>query len=349
MIRLSCASQNYEWGKPGETSIVGRMCSMQGSEPINQSKPYAELWMGTHEKGASKIFGTDQLLSVWLRKNPHVLGDKMQNLVKEPDSEVQLPFLFKVLSVNKALSIQAHPDKAEACRLHERDPKNYPDPNHKPEMAIALTSFEMLCNVKELRSVIGDECYEKFSRVASSKNVNDEELKNALRACFTALMNRPSDCLQTALQSLVNRIRDDSVVNVGVVDAKLILRLSRCFPGDVGCFAPFFLNHFYLEPGEAVFLGPNEPHAYLFDCIECMACSDNTIRAGLTPKYKDVDTLCRVLSYRCVSPELLKVAAKSSVAQDRCVTIYSPPISEFAAHRITVRNLLVIRFLILSF
>ena len=48
---------------------------------------------------------------------------------------------LKVLSVAKALSIQAHPDKALAARLHAQDPAHYPDANHKPEMAIALTPF----------------------------------------------------------------------------------------------------------------------------------------------------------------------------------------------------------------
>lgn len=38
----------------------------------------------------------------------------------------KLPFLFKVLSIAKALSIQAHPNKKLAEKLHERDSKNYP-------------------------------------------------------------------------------------------------------------------------------------------------------------------------------------------------------------------------------
>jgi hypothetical protein len=46
-------------------------------------------------------------------------------------------------------------------------------------------------------------------------------------------------------------------------------------------------------------MGPNEPHAYLSgDCVEAMALSDNVVRAGLTPKPRDVATLCRMLHYR---------------------------------------------------
>jgi len=51
------------------------------------------------------------------------------------------PFMFKVLSINTALSIQAHPDRQLAQRLHREFPAVYKDGNHKPEMAIALTPF----------------------------------------------------------------------------------------------------------------------------------------------------------------------------------------------------------------
>ena len=49
----------------------------------------------------------------------------------------------------------------------------------------------------------------------------------------------------------------------GYVEADLLLRLHSDFPGDIGCFAVYFLNYLKLEPGEAIFLAPNEPHAYI--------------------------------------------------------------------------------------
>jgi len=52
-----------------------------------------------------------------------------------------LPYLFKVLSVDTALSIQAHPDKSLAEQLHAERPHVYKDDNHKPEMAVALHDF----------------------------------------------------------------------------------------------------------------------------------------------------------------------------------------------------------------
>jgi mannose-6-phosphate isomerase len=42
------------------------------------------------------------------------------------------------------LSIQAHPDKSLAEKLHADFKNIYLDDNHKPEMVVALTEFEAL-------------------------------------------------------------------------------------------------------------------------------------------------------------------------------------------------------------
>ena len=58
----------------------------------------------------------------------------------------------------------------------------------------------------------------------------------------------------------------------------------------MGLFAPLILNVIELQPGEAMFLYAETPHAYLRGTgIEIMANSDNVLRAGLTPKHIDVD------------------------------------------------------------
>lgn len=45
----------------------------------------------------------------------------------------------------RPLSIQAHPDKKLAKKMHKAHPNLYKDDNHKPEMALAYTQFEALC------------------------------------------------------------------------------------------------------------------------------------------------------------------------------------------------------------
>lgn len=58
------------------------------------------------------MHGTGQLLSEWLRDHKEAVGGNI--VVEGGDKPVQLPFLFKVLSVNKALSIQSHPTKVRS-------------------------------------------------------------------------------------------------------------------------------------------------------------------------------------------------------------------------------------------
>ncbi len=60
---------------------------------------------------------------------------------------------MQVLSINKALSIQAHPNMETAQILHSTTPDKYPDPNHKPEMVIALTDFKGLCGFRPLAEI----------------------------------------------------------------------------------------------------------------------------------------------------------------------------------------------------
>ncbi|XP_062023856.1 mannose-6-phosphate isomerase 2-like [Rosa rugosa] len=80
---------------------------------------------------------------------------------------------------------------------------------------------------------------------------------------------------------------------------------------------------------EALCLGANEPHAYVSgDCIECMATSDNVVRAGLTPKHRDVKTLCSMLTYKQGFPEIMR-----GVAMNPYVTRYIPPFDEFEVDR----------------
>jgi len=322
--RLDCKLQNYKWGKVGSRSFISKLKTNANDE----NETYAELWMGTHPNGPSHISNQDLTLLEYLQSNQGILGEQ------EGDD---LKFLFKVLSVGKALSIQVHPTKEQARELHSSDPINYPDENHKPEMAIALTPFEMLCgfrmpheivsNVKAHRELL-ELINENELSLLAMEHCQEECRKKALQAIFSTIWMSPDDKIRDLISEIISRV--SKKVDKAPVD-ELILRLNGEFPGDIGVLAPLFLNFFSLKSGEAVFLGPNEPHAYLSgDCIECMACSDNTVRAGLTPKFKDVSTLCRIMTYNMSPPPIIR-----PIKLDDDVFEYSPLVSEFAVHKIT--------------
>lgn len=83
--------------------------------------------MGTHVTSPSRVWSSGKLLSDHLKANPKLIGDKV---IKSFDGaeDGNLPFLFKVLSIEKALSIQTHPDKETAKKLHKEQPDVYKGP-----------------------------------------------------------------------------------------------------------------------------------------------------------------------------------------------------------------------------
>lgn len=336
-MELKCAVQTYHWGKNGMDSMVAiLMKSANADFVVDEQKSYAELWMGTHENGSSFLKDADISLQKYIQENIEVLGsDTIQTFGSN------LPFLFKVLSINKPLSIQVHPNKERASELHKLYPNVYRDPNHKPELAIALTPFETLCgfrpideikdylnNIPELVAVIGETNVNSLLRAADSAVID------ALQQCFRSLMTCDANEIARQLKNLIDRLHDIDDSYKQWIKADLLKRLHMDYPGDVGCFTIYLFNYITLQPGEAIYIGPNIPHAYLSgDCIECMACSDNTIRAGLTPKPKDVPTLIQILSFECESLSARKLQPSR---EDVFTEVFRPPMPEFAVAKITL-------------
>jgi mannose-6-phosphate isomerase len=89
--------------------------------------------MGTHPSLPSKDLETQRSLLELVQENQALLSSAIAERY-----ENKLPFLFKVLSINKALSIQAHPNKKLAEQLHAKDSKNYPGKSLKAIRVIQL-------------------------------------------------------------------------------------------------------------------------------------------------------------------------------------------------------------------
>ncbi len=67
------------------------------------------------------------------------------------------------------------------------------------------------------------------------------------------------------------------------------------------------------------------------DCLECMACSDNVVRAGLTPKFKDIDTLISMLDYQAGSVDRFRMHWRDV---DEFCQVCAPPVPDFAMARL---------------
>ena len=77
--------------------------------------------MGTHPSLPSRDVETQRTLLDMVQDNQALMSPEISERYGQ-----KLPFLFKVLSIRKALSIQAHPNKKLAEQLHTKDPENYP-------------------------------------------------------------------------------------------------------------------------------------------------------------------------------------------------------------------------------
>ncbi|KAH9912998.1 RmlC-like cupin domain-containing protein [Amylocystis lapponica] len=346
LIRLKTTVQQYDWGKQGRASLAATLANnaVGPDFQLDPSKSYAEhlaprssfslfplqIWMGTHTNGPSMLFSTPTVsLHKLLSANPApTLGAAR---TKWPAS-THLPFLFKILSIAKALPLQAHPDKALAERLRDADPEHAPDNNHKPEIAVVIgaplardalavgatdTAFTAFVGfrpleeiatamraVPELRRAVGnDGAVDAFVRApnrAGLKKVWGALLRRAAEGDVHALVERVRTALECgrAAEAVGGGARAEEL-------ARLVLKVDQQYPGDVGVLATvFFMNFVTLRRGEALYIGADEVHAYLEgDIIECMAVSDNVMNATFVPKdQREVPTFVEMLTYTARPP-----------------------------------------------
>ncbi|KAG2150415.1 mannose-6-phosphate isomerase [Suillus clintonianus] len=346
VFRIIPTVQNYDWGKKGKDSKVAEFASGAGilGFTLNQSVPYAELWMGTHVKSPSGVVDRKQNLAQILTEIPGLIGDQVSRRFDTTNGN--LPFLFKVLAIGKALSIQTHPDKKTAEKLHAEQPTVYTDPNHKPEMALALTDFKALCGfmpiarvaeyvrtVPEFNALIDPSIATEF---LNCTNLSEPEQKAVLKKLFAALMTADITNIAIQLRTLVARYQQGGQKPLEEDVKDLVLILNEQYPGDVGVFCAFMLNYVQMTPGQAIFLGAGEPHAYVQgDIMECMANSDNVIRAGLTPKAKDIPNLVSVLTYTASDWQKHMVNPIDITLRTRK---YDPPIPDFTVLQVNTQK-----------
>jgi mannose-6-phosphate isomerase len=229
----------------------------------------------------------------------------------------RLPFLLKVLAAEKPLSLQAHPDAAQARAGFEAGNPNYVDPNHKPELLVALDDFEALCGFRDP---------DESAALLSSLDVPE-------LAPIVAVLGGtgpPGERLRAVVTSLLTSPSLDLVKRMSGYG--LAARLTAHNPDDIGVVVALLLNHVVLHPDEAIWMPAGNLHTYLHGTgIEIMAASDNVLRGGLTPKRIDVPELLRVLRFDVLRDPIVRPVPVA----DGVVT-WPAPVRDFALYRVTV-------------
>ena len=299
IISFTPTYQNYLWGKLSKDSLI---CKYIDQEEILEDIPYAELWLGAHPK-ASGLISHKLSLNKFINENAvHTLGDSLELFGAE------LPFLLKILSINRPLSIQAHPDKKLAKILHESRPDVYPDSNHKPEMAVALSTLDLLVGFKDPKEI--KENAEEYPAIKIAADYVDPT--KDLKLFFKNIMDYPKLGLESLFNSIKRKLLSKNPSELKIEEQYFLKTYKEDFPqGDHGLFAFFILQFVRLQKGEAIEIKENTPHCYLYgDLVECMANSDNVVRAGLTEKYCDADVLIKMLNYENKLQNLLTKIVK---------------------------------------
>lgn len=327
--------QEYAWGS---ATAIPELLGI----PPDPSRPCAELWMGAHPKAPSTVVCGDRRrpLSELIRQNPdQLLG---QGTARRFDN--RLPYLFKVLAAARPLSIQAHPDRAQALEGFARENRenipqdaphrNYRDPNPKPECICALTPFWAMVGFRPFQQI-----RENLRCVADDASGEREALEEMGQQGESGTLKRFFQWLMTLPTAGRTRLIEGAVrcADSGRFDGSLgqwILRIRRTYPSDIGILSPLFLNLVRLEPGQALYLDAGELHAYLDGVgIELMANSDNVLRGGLTPKHVDVPELLKVLRFR--EKQISVLLPRPAAA---CEHVYDTPADAFRLSVVSVHS-----------
>ncbi|MER7177169.1 mannose-6-phosphate isomerase, class I [Streptomyces mesophilus] len=320
MDRLSNTIRPYAWGS---TTAIPQLL---GVEPTGE--PQAEMWMGAHPGAPSRL----------------ERGPLNEVIDADPEAELgaeavakfgpRLPFLLKLLAAGAPLSLQVHPDLAQAKEGYADEERrgvpidapfrNYKDANHKPELICALTPFDGLCGFRdpnEAADLLAGLGVDSLKPYVDLLHAHPEEA--ALREVLTAVLSADKDAMTATVTEATA-----AAERLGGAYAPYA-SIARHYPGDPGVIAAMLLNYVQLQPGEALFLGAGVPHAYLNGLgVEIMANSDNVLRCGLTPKHVDVPELLRIVRFEATDPGVLRPEAGPDGEE-----VYETPIDEFRLSR----------------
>jgi mannose-6-phosphate isomerase len=302
--------RGYAWGS---RSVIA---ALQGRASPSDG-PEAELWIGAHPADPSILdrpSGPVSLLDA-------ITADPQGTLGPAAAAEFgpRLPYLLKVIAAEQPLSLQAHPDAAQALAGYTAGHISYVDPYHKPELLVAVSEFEALCGFREPK---------ESADLLAALDVP------ALAPVVAALRAGAPDGLRSAIRALLTWPAGERDALVGAVvaaaESDLPGRLAALYPGDLGVVVALLLNHLTLMPGEAIWMPAGNLHAYLRGTgVEIMAGSDNVLRGGLTPKRVDVDELLRVLRFEVLAEPVVRPVEVVPGA-----VTWPAPVREFVLYRV---------------
>ncbi|KAM9863145.1 mannose-6-phosphate isomerase, class I [Leucobacter sp. BZR 635] len=299
LIFIENTPRAYAWGS------TEALPELLGHAPTGQ--PQAELWLGDHPGSPASIAKATPV--------PHTLIELIE---QDPErygvDGGPLPFLLKVLAIGEPLSLQAHPDLVQARAGFAAENaagvplgaanRNYRDDNHKPELLVALSEVTALSGFRPIAAAVHDlralaaAAPQGAATLAAIADRLVEAAPEVARLRFVEWAFGESAEVSEALLGIVDAIGEGSHPGIGTDRLECLRDLLTHYPGDPGVLVSLLLHLVRLAPGESVYLGARQLHAYQSGiAVEVMAASDNVLRAGLTQKHIDIPEMLRVLDF----------------------------------------------------
>lgn len=301
MWKLNNPIRHYAWGS---TQALPNLFGLPTS-----GEPIAELWLGAHPDGPSSVLTSAGSVPLhdFIAQDPH----RMLGARTCADHGQKLPFLVKFLAPAQSLSLQVHPNAAQAragWRAEEAAGvpasaahRRYKDDQPKPELLVALTDFSALCGFRSPAQVQHDVAGYRGPGHATLGEVLAQAAASGSWSPALTWFFSPDCCVDFA--ELISSLPAEPYHESSPI--ALLPQLSHDYPGDPGLLVALCMHQVMLTPGEGLYIPAGLIHAYQDGVgLEVMAASDNVLRAGLTPKHVDVPELLRLLdaSYGPVSP-----------------------------------------------
>ncbi|UNX55411.1 mannose-6-phosphate isomerase, class I [Georgenia sp. TF02-10] len=334
MHRLTGIVRDYAWGS------VDAIPDLVGL-PLTGG-PVAELWFGAHPSAPALLdgaAGNQPTTNPPTDLRAHIEADPVGALGADVVTRFgpRLPYLLKLIAPARPLSLQVHPSLERAAERYAAEdaagiPRTHPDrsyrdPNHKPELVFALSTFEAVCGFRAPRRaaelLAGLDvavAAELRSRLRASPTAA------GVRAAFTWLLDPATRPGAAAVAELAAGCRARLADGSPSPRADgTVAMLAEAYPGDPGVVASLLLNPVTLQPGEALFVPAGAVHAYLSGLgVEVMASSDNVLRAGLTAKHVDVPEMLACVDYVAAPP--IRVAPETFHGATR---VFYAPVDDF--------------------
>lgn len=293
--------------------------------PHHEASTYA---VSSYPDTPSYVLESGKLLQDVINENKKALvGDAVLSKYG-----ADLPFLPKILSIAKALPLQIHPDKDLAARLHDQDPEKFTDDNHKPEIAVALSKFELFVGFKpleDIQTLLSLPFLQHFIPDVESKKFTNETLRKICHSLLTA----PESAVASVHDELAKTSAEVLGSQAYVLDLlpRVVQQYTKEDNGNL--VALLTMNFLTLSPGQAIYVPADGIHAYLSgDIVECMARSNNVFNTGFCPRADrdSIELFTDALTFKQNRPDepvLQRQACEKS--KDGKTTEYKPPMSEF--------------------